>query len=44
MYPVGKCVNIGQGGVAAAGRETYVDKTELIAFINSTLETKRKRG
>lgn len=42
MYPVGNYVNIGNAGFAAAVQETYVDKSELIAFINSTLETKRK--
>lgn len=42
MYPVGNYVNTGNAGFAAAVRESYVDKTELIAFINGTLETKRK--
>ena len=39
---MGNYVNIGNAGFAAAVRETYVDKTELISFINSTLGTKRK--
>lgn len=39
---MGNYVNTGNAGFAAAVRETYVDKTELIAFINGTLGTKRK--
>lgn len=39
---MGNYVNTGNAGFAAAVRDTYVDKTELIAFINSTLGTKRK--
>ena len=42
MYPVGNYVNTGNAGFAATVRDTYVDKTELISFINSTLGTKRK--
>ena len=39
---MGNYVNTGNAGFAAAVRDTYVDKTELISFINSTLGTKRK--
>ncbi len=39
---MGNYVNVGNAGFAAALRETYVDKTGLIAFINSTLGTKSK--
>lgn len=39
---MGNYVNTGNAGFAAAIRDTYVDKTELIAFINGTLGTKRK--
>lgn len=39
---MGNYVNVGNVGFAAALRETYVDKTGLIAFINSTLGTKSK--
>ena len=39
---MGNYVNTANAGFAAAVRDTYVDKTELIAFINSTLGTKRK--
>ena len=37
---MGNYVNTGNAGFAAAVRDTYVDKAELIAFINSTLGTK----
>ena len=39
---MGNYVNTGNAGFAATVRDTYVDKTELISFINSTLGTKRK--
>lgn len=39
---MGNYVNAGNAGFAAALKGTYVDKTELISFINSTLGTKRK--
>ncbi len=39
---MGNYVNTGNAGFAAALKGTYVDKTELISFINSTLGTKRK--
>lgn len=39
---MGNYVNTGNEGFAAAVRENYVDKTELISFINGTLGTKRK--
>lgn len=39
---MGNYVNPGNAGFTAAVRDTYVDKTELISFINSTLGTKRK--
>lgn len=39
---MGNYVNAGNEGFAAAVRENYVDKTELISFINGTLGTKRK--
>ncbi len=39
---MGNYVNIGNASFIAALREPYVDKTDLIAFINSTLGTKSK--
>ena len=39
---MGNYINTGNTGFVAAVRDTYVDKTELIAFINRTLGTKRK--
>lgn len=39
---MGKYLNIGNAGFAAMVRDIYVDKTEMIAFINGTLGTKRK--
>lgn len=39
---MGNYVNIGNAGFTSALRETYVDKTELITFINRTLGTKSK--
>lgn len=39
---MGNYVNTGNAGFTAAVKETYVDKTELISFINNTLGTKRK--
>lgn len=39
---MGNYVNTGNAGFTSVIRETYVDKTELISFINGTLGTKRK--
>lgn len=39
---MGKYLNVGNAGFAAARKGIYVDKTGLIAFINSTLGTKNK--
>lgn len=39
---MGKYLNIGNAGFAAVLKDVYVDKTEMIKFINKTLETKRK--
>lgn len=39
---MGIYINVGNAGFAAMTREVYVDKTEMIAFINSTLGTKNK--
>ena len=39
---MGSYLNIGNDGFATAVRGIYIDKTEMIAFINSTLETKDK--
>lgn len=39
---MGNYFNIGNAGFTAALRERYVDKTELISFINRTLGTKSK--
>lgn len=39
---MGNYLNVGNAGFAAAVRGKYVDKTEMIAFINSTLGTLNK--
>jgi hypothetical protein len=39
---MGNYLNIGNAGFQAVRKGTYVDKTGLIAFINSTLGTKSK--
>lgn len=39
---MGAYLNVGNAGFESAVRGIYVDKTEMIAFINSTLETKDK--
>lgn len=39
---MGDYLNVGNAGFAAMTRECYVDKTEMISFINSTLGTTRK--
>lgn len=39
---MGKYLNIGNAGFASALKGIYVDKTEMISFINSTLGTKDK--
>lgn len=39
---MGNYINVGNAGFAAVRRETYVDKSGLIAFINRTLGTKSK--
>ncbi len=39
---MGKYLNVGNAGFTAAVKGIYVDKTEMIAFINSTLGTKDK--
>lgn len=39
---MGDYLNVGNAGFASAVKGIYVDKTEMIAFINSTLDTKDK--
>ena len=39
---MGKYLNVGNAGFMAARKGTYIDKTGLITFINSTLGTKNK--
>ena len=39
---MGKYMNVGNAGIMAARKGTYIDKTGLITFINSTLGTKNK--
>ena len=39
---MGKYLNIGNDGFAAIRKGIYVDKTELISFINGTLGTTNK--
>lgn len=39
---MGKYLNIGNAGFTTITKGTYVDKTELIAFINSTIGTRDK--
>ena len=39
---MGKYLNVGNAGFAAASKGLYVDKTGMIAFINGTLGTKDK--
>lgn len=39
---MGDYLNVGNAGFVAMTRECYVDKTEMISFINSTLGTTRK--
>ena len=39
---MGKYLNVGHAGFMAARKGTYIDKTGLITFINSTLGTKNK--
>jgi hypothetical protein len=39
---MGRYLNVGNAGFQAVKRDTYIDKTGLIAFINDTLGTKRK--
>ena len=39
---MGNYLNVGNAGFAAATKGLYVDKTGMIAFINSTLDTKDK--
>ncbi len=39
---MGKYLNMGNAGFMAMTRDIYVDKTEMIRFINSTLGTTRK--
>lgn len=39
---MGNYLNIGNAGFAAAVKGVYIDKTELIAFVNSTCGTKDK--
>ncbi|MDO4556361.1 MAG: AAA family ATPase [Lachnospiraceae bacterium] len=39
---MGNYLNIGNDGFAMMCNDIYVDKTELIAFINSTLDTPQK--
>lgn len=39
-YKMGNYLNIGNDGFASMRRGIYVDKTEMIAYINSTLGTK----
>ena len=39
---MGKYLNIGNAGFASALKGIYVDKTEMISFINGTLGTKDK--
>lgn len=39
---MGNYLNIGNDGFASVRRGIYVDKTELIAFINNKLGTKEK--
>jgi hypothetical protein len=39
---MGNYLNIGNAGFQAIRKDTYVDKTGLISFINNTLGTKRK--
>ena len=39
---MGKYLNIGNSGFTSMTKDIYVDKTEMISFINSTLGTSRK--
>lgn len=39
---MGKYLNIGNSGFTSMTKDVYVDKTEMISFINSTLGTSRK--
>ena len=39
---MGKYLNIGNAGFISMTKDIYVDKTEMISFINSTLGTARK--
>ena len=39
---MGLYINIGNDGFASARRSEYVDKSGLIAYINSTLFTKQR--
>lgn len=39
---MGNYLNVGNAGFTAVTKEIYVDKTEMIAYINSTLGTKSK--
>lgn len=39
---MGDYLNVGNAGFAAVTKGTYIDKTEMIAFINSTLGTMEK--
>ena len=39
---MGKYLNIGNAGFRSMTKDIYVDKTDMIRFINSTLGTRRK--
>lgn len=39
---MGNCLNIGNAGFATVSKGTYVDKTGIISYINSTLGTAGK--
>jgi hypothetical protein len=41
-YQMGNYLNVGNAGFQAIRKGTYVDKTGLISFVNSTLETMKK--
>lgn len=42
IYTMGKYINIGNTDFASVRRDEYVDKSQLIAYVNHVLDTQRK--